>query len=405
MNVDPTDDCTFWYTNEYLTANGDFNWHTRIASFRLPPCLPSGSPNFSLAASPNTQSVSPGQVASYSVAITPTNGFASAVDLSVTGLPVGITGAFSTTPATNTSTLTLTTTASTAPGTYTAVITGTSGGLTSLTTVSLTITLDDFSMSVAPTSAVIQGGSAVSFQLSTALTSGSAQTVQLTASGLPQGVTASFSPAMISAGQSSTLTLSGDATVLFSPSVTVTVVGSGTASTHSASIDLQTIALGSGGAQGPPGPQGPQGPPGPQGPARQQGLTGATGTQGSQGPIGPVGPVGPAGPGGTQTWATFIPSPLLPYVASTLTPDNGIVVTRIQAQSAVLSSGCKPQAVLQLSNGISSQSLTLTGLASDSGPTSVKFNAGTPITLAVVTAAKCLVPPSLVTVVVQYKSQ
>jgi len=39
MTVDPTDDCTFWYTNEYLKANGTFNWSTRIASFKFPGCL------------------------------------------------------------------------------------------------------------------------------------------------------------------------------------------------------------------------------------------------------------------------------------------------------------------------------------------------------------------------------
>ncbi len=42
MNVDPTDDCTFWYTNEYYTAEGQASspagWQTRIASFRLPFC-------------------------------------------------------------------------------------------------------------------------------------------------------------------------------------------------------------------------------------------------------------------------------------------------------------------------------------------------------------------------------
>ena len=38
MSLDPTDDCTFWYTNEYLTANGTFNWRTRIASFKFPNC-------------------------------------------------------------------------------------------------------------------------------------------------------------------------------------------------------------------------------------------------------------------------------------------------------------------------------------------------------------------------------
>lgn len=39
MTVDPSDDCTFWYTNEYIAVNGTFNWHTRIASFKFPSCL------------------------------------------------------------------------------------------------------------------------------------------------------------------------------------------------------------------------------------------------------------------------------------------------------------------------------------------------------------------------------
>src|ERR1043166_1537082 len=38
MTVDPVDDCTFWYTNEYYPASG-LNWHTRIASFIFPGCV------------------------------------------------------------------------------------------------------------------------------------------------------------------------------------------------------------------------------------------------------------------------------------------------------------------------------------------------------------------------------
>jgi len=41
MSVDPVDDCTFWYTNEYYDtqANGTTgNWHTRIGSFKFPSC-------------------------------------------------------------------------------------------------------------------------------------------------------------------------------------------------------------------------------------------------------------------------------------------------------------------------------------------------------------------------------
>src|SRR5439155_514697 len=38
MTVDPADDCTFWYVNQYEPANGPLNWHTRIASFKVPTC-------------------------------------------------------------------------------------------------------------------------------------------------------------------------------------------------------------------------------------------------------------------------------------------------------------------------------------------------------------------------------
>src|SRR5215213_501270 len=38
ISVDPADDCTFWFTTEYLAANGTWNWHTRINSFKLQGC-------------------------------------------------------------------------------------------------------------------------------------------------------------------------------------------------------------------------------------------------------------------------------------------------------------------------------------------------------------------------------
>lgn len=38
MTVDPSDDCTFWYTNEYLKTTGAFNWSTRLESFKFSTC-------------------------------------------------------------------------------------------------------------------------------------------------------------------------------------------------------------------------------------------------------------------------------------------------------------------------------------------------------------------------------
>jgi hypothetical protein len=38
MTLDPADDCTFWYTQEYIRANGSFNWNTRIANLKFAAC-------------------------------------------------------------------------------------------------------------------------------------------------------------------------------------------------------------------------------------------------------------------------------------------------------------------------------------------------------------------------------
>jgi len=56
MSVDPADDCTFWYTNEYLTTNGSFNWKTRIGSFKFTSC---GRPGSSLSATTLISSLNP----------------------------------------------------------------------------------------------------------------------------------------------------------------------------------------------------------------------------------------------------------------------------------------------------------------------------------------------------------
>ena len=38
MQIDPADDCTFWYIGQYLAANGTFNWQTRVVSHKFPGC-------------------------------------------------------------------------------------------------------------------------------------------------------------------------------------------------------------------------------------------------------------------------------------------------------------------------------------------------------------------------------
>ncbi len=40
MSVDPVDDCTFWFTQEYVETTGERSWQTRVASFQYPSCSP-----------------------------------------------------------------------------------------------------------------------------------------------------------------------------------------------------------------------------------------------------------------------------------------------------------------------------------------------------------------------------
>ena len=39
MQVDPANDCTFWYIGQYLSADGTFNWRTRVASYKFNNCI------------------------------------------------------------------------------------------------------------------------------------------------------------------------------------------------------------------------------------------------------------------------------------------------------------------------------------------------------------------------------
>ncbi|MEU3397310.1 M28 family peptidase [Streptomyces filamentosus] len=70
-----------------------------------------------------------------------------------------------------------------------------------------TTPVNDFSVSASPAAGTVAPGSSAAVTVSTATVSGSAQTVRLSAAGLPSGVTVSFSPASVTSGQSSTATV------------------------------------------------------------------------------------------------------------------------------------------------------------------------------------------------------
>jgi hypothetical protein len=235
MSVDPVDDCTFWYTNQYLPASGSFNWRTRLAAFKFPGCGTTSSPDFSLSASPLSATVTQGTAAGYTVAVSPVNGYNGLVDLAVTsGLPAGATATFTPNPASTTSSLSVTTTG-VAAGTYTLAITGTDTANSSLThTTNVTLTVQSaaqgqLTLTATPASRSVNRGSPATYTITITRSGGFTGAVSLSASGVPSRTTASFSPNGTT-GNTSTFTIStAKNSVRGTFTVTITGTGSGVA--------------------------------------------------------------------------------------------------------------------------------------------------------------------------------
>ncbi|QHA02649.1 hypothetical protein GQF42_04520 [Streptomyces broussonetiae] len=110
-------------------------------------------------------------------------------------------------------------------------------------------TSNDFSLSLSPGSAsATQGGSATT-TVSTAVTSGSAESVSLSASGAPSGVAVSFSPNSVTSGGTSTLTATVGSSVA-AGSYPITVTGKASTGSHSATYTLTVTTAGGGGGGG-----------------------------------------------------------------------------------------------------------------------------------------------------------
>jgi hypothetical protein len=140
MSIDPSDDCTFFYTQEYIPANGSFNWHTRIGSFRFPGCVTPPANDFSISANPASLNLLQGAAGTSTISTAVTNGSAQTVNLTVSGVPAGATAAVEPTSVTAGGASTLTVNAGTAAaGTYTLAVTGTGTSATHSVNVGLTV--------------------------------------------------------------------------------------------------------------------------------------------------------------------------------------------------------------------------------------------------------------------------
>jgi hypothetical protein len=237
--LDPSNPSSVWLAAEFAGASStNCNWATFISqvTFAAPTTA-----DFSLTASPASQSVVAGTNTSYSVTITPANGFNAAVSLAVGGLPSGANGTFSPNnqPMTS-STLSVTTATGTTPGSYPLTITGTSGALTHATSVGLTVTAPppplDFSLSASPNSrSVGHHGGTVTYTVTITPSQGFTGMVNLSVTGLPSRASASFSPNP--AMTSSTLTVTtGNRTTI--KSYTLVITGISGSLTHTTTVTL-----------------------------------------------------------------------------------------------------------------------------------------------------------------------
>ena len=203
----------------------------------------SGPPvaGFSLSASPSSVTILQGNSGSSTITSTVSGGFNSAVALTASGQPTGVTVGFN--PASITgngsSTMSITVASTTTPGTYPITVKGTSGSTVHTTTVTLTVTSTTagFSISASPTSIAVIRGTSGHVTVSTAVSGGFNSAISLSGSGQGSRVTLGFNPASITGAGSSTLTITVSRRAT-TGTRTITVTGTSGGTSHSTTVTL-----------------------------------------------------------------------------------------------------------------------------------------------------------------------
>ncbi|HEX9518535.1 MAG TPA: S8 family serine peptidase, partial [Streptosporangiaceae bacterium] len=207
------------------------------------------APDFTSSVSPSSANTAAGGAVSYTVSISPVNGFTGDVSLTLSGLSESQ-ASWSISPpviagGSGSAQLTVSTATSLAAGTYPLTITATSGVTVHSAAVTLVVTAPpDFSLSATPTSRnVVAGADAgTTYTVGVASLNGFADDVALSLTGLPSGVgTASFSPQVIAAAGSSQLTVT---TLPTAPGGTypLTITGTAGGVTHTVAVTLVVSA-------------------------------------------------------------------------------------------------------------------------------------------------------------------
>jgi hypothetical protein len=191
-------------------------------------------PDFSLTISPPTLKLIQGTSAVASIKVAPSHGFTGPVTFSAAGLPLGVT--FTTN--TGSPTITLSAAQNAALGTVSITVTGTSGTLTHSLSVNLQVLPPpDFTLSTSTATLNVTRGSLTTSEIAVAPLNGFSGSPVFTISGLPAGLTASFSPVNSFAASTLTFAASVSAPLTASP-VNITVTATAAQLVHSVSLAL-----------------------------------------------------------------------------------------------------------------------------------------------------------------------
>jgi uncharacterized protein (TIGR03437 family) len=169
----------------------------------------SASPGFGISVLPYQVSAVQGSSGTTTITVSPYGGFSNAVSLTLTGLPSGVIASFSPSSTATTSMVTFSVAASVPAGSYVGTVSASSGSMNQTTAIVLNVTAPvtpDFTISASPSIVNVLPGQAVQSTIAITRAGTFSNPVTLSATGAPQGVTASFGPA--NATGSSTLTLS-----------------------------------------------------------------------------------------------------------------------------------------------------------------------------------------------------
>jgi len=202
--------------------------------------------DFTISATPSSQTVTVGDSTNYTVNVGNINGFGGSISLTSSGLPSGAGASFnpSSLTAPGSATMTVTTSGSTAVANSTLTITGSSDSVAHSTNVTLQV--NDFSLGITPSSQTVTAGNNTTYTASVSALNGFNGTVTFgNVGGLPSGASASFAPTSVTGAGSSTMTVT-TSTSTPAGTNTLTIPATSAGQTHNVTAPL--IVTASGGA-------------------------------------------------------------------------------------------------------------------------------------------------------------